>query len=61
MSNQTIKKSCEFPIIHPEELAILESRVGRSLSNDEAQELIHELAIWEMYMNFVENGPGELQ
>lgn len=47
--------------MHPEELAELEQIAGRALGNKEAQLLLHALREWNMYMDFVEKGRGELR
>jgi hypothetical protein len=61
MSNETIDMVRLTPLLHPEEHAELEKRIGRKLSNDEAQELMHELKLWDMFQSYVKNGSGSLR
>lgn len=51
MSDETINElASNLPLLNPEEHADMEKRIGYPLTNDQAQTLRRELAIWEAWM-----------
>jgi hypothetical protein len=59
MSDKTINELANhLPLLNPEEHLDMERRVGYPLTNDQAQTLRRELAIWEAWMAWCEKNDG---
>lgn len=57
-----VKKMESLPSLHPKELEEIRILANRpELTSDEAQELIHEISLWNAYLDFEKNGHGELR
>lgn len=59
MSDENINELTNYlPLLNPEEHLDMERRVGYTLTNDQAQTLRRELAIWEAWMAWCNRNGG---